>query len=92
MLAAHKFVQHLGAFKLPMQLVKNRNFNNLAPALVKTFWEFFGTLYQRKTTGQQPKGKIVSAPFHTFWQFLALFRTFSRFFRVFQKFSSRTFP
>ena len=43
---------------------------------------------QRKTKGQQLKGKIVSALFS---HFLALFHTFSHFFRGFQNFSSRTF-
>ena len=38
---------------------------------------------QRKTKGQQLKGKIVSALFHTFWHFPALFHTFSEFFRIF---------
>ena len=42
---------------------------------------------QRKTKGQQLKGKIVSALFHTFWHFLALFPSFllfsSEFFRIF---------
>ena len=37
---------------------------------------------QRKTNGQQLKGKIVSAPFHTFWHFSTLFHTFSEFFRI----------
>ena len=38
---------------------------------------------QRKTKGQQLKGKIVSyffTSFRTFWHFLALFGTFSEFF------------
>ena len=38
--------------------------------------------------GQQPKGKIVSAFFHTFWHFSTHFHTFSEFF---QNFSSRVF-
>ena len=38
---------------------------------------------QRKTEGQQLKGKIVSALFHTFWQFSTHFHTFSEFFRIF---------
>ena len=38
---------------------------------------------QRKTKGQQLKGKIVSALFHTFWQFSTHFHTFSEFFRIF---------
>ena len=40
---------------------------------------------QRKTQGQQLKGKIVSALFHTFWHFSTHFRT------LFHTFSSRTF-
>ena len=43
---------------------------------------------QRKTKGQQLKGKIVSALFHTFWHFSTLFHTFSEFFRIY---TSRTF-
>ena len=35
--------------------------------------------FQRKTKGQQLKGKIVSALFHTFWQFSTHFHTFSGF-------------
>ena len=38
---------------------------------------------QRKTKGQQHKGKIVSAFFHTFWHFSTRFHTFSEFFRIF---------
>ena len=39
---------------------------------------------QRKTKGQQLKGKTVSALFHTFSDFSALFHTFfSEFFRIF---------
>ena len=38
---------------------------------------------QRKTKGKQLKGKIVSAPFHTFWHFFTHSHTFSEFFRVF---------
>ena len=34
---------------------------------------------QRKTKGQQLKGKIVSALFHTFWHFSTLFHTFQSF-------------
>ena len=45
--------------------------------------------HQRKTKGQQLKGKIVSALFHTFWQFST--HIFTHFFRVFQNFSSTTF-
>ena len=41
------------------------------------------TRNQRKTKGQQLKGKIVSALFHTFWHFSTLFHTFSEFFRIF---------
>ena len=41
------------------------------------------TLVQRKTKGQQLKGKIVSALSHTFWQFSTYFHTFSEFFRIF---------
>ena len=41
-----------------------------------------------KTKGQQLKGKIVSALLS---HFLALFHTFSHFFKVFQNFSSKTF-
>ena len=37
-------------------------------------------LNQRKTKGQQLKGKIVSALFHTFWHFSTLFQSFSEFF------------
>ena len=37
---------------------------------------------QRKTKGQQLKGKIVAALFHTFWHFSTLFHTFSEFFRI----------
>ena len=40
-------------------------------------------LNQRKTKGQQLKGKIVSALFHTFWHFphiFILFQSFSEFF------------
>ena len=33
--------------------------------------------HQRKTKGQQLKGKIVSALFHTFWHFSTLFQSFS---------------
>ena len=43
---------------------------------------------QRKTKGQQLKGKPRLG---TFSHFLALFRTFSHFFRAFQKLSSRIF-
>ena len=43
---------------------------------------------QRKTKGQQLKGKIVSALFHTFWHCSTHFQGF---FRVFQNFSSRSF-
>ena len=38
---------------------------------------------RRKTKGQQLKGKIVSALFHTFWQFSPHVHTFSEFFRIF---------
>ena len=38
---------------------------------------------QRKTKGQQLKGKIVSALFHTFGHFSTHFHTFSEFFRIF---------
>ena len=37
----------------------------------------------RETKEQQLKGKIVSALFHTFWQFSTHFHTFSEFFRIF---------
>ena len=39
--------------------------------------------FQRKTKGQQLKGKIVSALFHTFWHFSTLFHTSSEFFRIY---------
>ena len=35
---------------------------------------------QRKTRGQQLKGKISSALFRTFWQFSTLFQSFSELF------------
>ena len=38
---------------------------------------------QRKTKGQQLKGKIVSALFHTVWHFPARFHTFLEFIRLF---------
>ena len=38
---------------------------------------------QRKTKGQQLKGKIVSALFLTFWHFSTHFHTFSEFFKNF---------
>ena len=47
------------------------------------FGFLFLPLDQRKTKGQQLKGKIVSALFHTFWHFSTLFHTFSEFFRIF---------
>ena len=43
--------------------------------------------FQRKTKGQQLKGKIV----RHFFTFLALFSTFPHFFTLFRTFSSRTF-
>ena len=39
--------------------------------------------YRRKTKGQQLKGKIVWALFHTLWHFSTHFHTFSEFFRIF---------
>ena len=39
--------------------------------------------HQRKTKGQQLKGKIGSALFRTFWQYSTHFHTFSEFFRIF---------
>ena len=41
------------------------------------------TKNQRKTKGQQLKGKIVSALFHTFWQFSAHFTLFQSFLEFF---------
>ena len=70
-----------------------RSVRNLGPAPLQKFcqglfWRIFlGTFShknnQRKTKGQQLKGKIVSALFHTFWQFSTHFHTFSEFFRIF---------
>ena len=47
------------------------------------FWDRILDKVQRKTKGQQLKGKIVSALFHTFWHFSTLFHTFPDFFRIF---------
>ena len=52
------------------------------------FWkrelsEFLAASYQRKTKGQQLKGKIVSALFHTFWHFSTHFHTFFQSFSEF---------
>ena len=38
---------------------------------------------QRKTKGQQLRGKIVSALFHTYWHFSKHSHTFAEFFRTF---------
>ena len=45
----------------------------------------FVPLNQRKIKGQQLKGQIVSALFHTFWHFSTHFHTYPEFCRIFPR-------
>ena len=62
---------------------ESTSIENLSDTLFLVKWCF--DRVQRKTKGQQLKGKIVSALFHTFWHFSTHFLT------LFPKISSRTF-
>ena len=70
--------------KKPRERHSGKMFRRHVRATRRTFGE-----NQRKTKGQQLKGKIVSAFFHSL--FGTFPHIFTLFFRVFQNFSSRTF-